>query len=121
MAFVAVHDACMRYPSTLRDLLFRVAQAGMVRAKRTDRILDEVFDNLKAGSTRRPTARTGPGPVGRGRPACSRNVQAVHPDEFVLARIDLNRQQVCAAVQQIADAWRNPPGTVEDVLVRYGE
>lgn len=48
MAFVVVYDANVLYPSTLRDLLIRVAQAGLVQAKWTDRILDEVFGNLRA-------------------------------------------------------------------------
>lgn len=38
----------MLYPYTLRDLLIRVAQAGLVQAKWTDRILDETFDALRA-------------------------------------------------------------------------
>lgn len=46
MPFVVVYDANVLYPSTLRDLLIRVAQAGPVQAKWTDRILDEVFDAL---------------------------------------------------------------------------
>lgn len=36
----------MLYPSTLRDLLIRLAQAGLVQAKWTDQILDEAFRNL---------------------------------------------------------------------------
>ena len=51
MPFVVLYDANVLYPSTLRDLLIRVAQAGLVQAKWTDRILDEVFDNL---ATNRP-------------------------------------------------------------------
>lgn len=47
MPFTAVYDACVLYPSTLRDLLIRVAQAGLVHARWTDRILDEVFDALR--------------------------------------------------------------------------
>ena len=47
MAFVVLYDANVLYPSTLRDLLIRIAQAGLVQAKWSDRILDEVFDNLK--------------------------------------------------------------------------
>lgn len=48
MAFVALYDANVLYPSTLRDVLIRVAQAGLVQAKWTERILDELFRNLKA-------------------------------------------------------------------------
>jgi predicted nucleic acid-binding protein len=47
MGFVAVYDACVLYPSTLRDLLIRIAQAGPVQAKWTEEILDEVFRNLQ--------------------------------------------------------------------------
>ncbi len=46
MSFVVLYDANVLYPSTLRDLLIRVAQAGLVQAKWTDQILDEVFNNL---------------------------------------------------------------------------
>lgn len=48
MAFVVVYDANVLYPSTLRDLLIRIAQAGLVQARWTDQILDEVFTNLRA-------------------------------------------------------------------------
>ncbi len=46
MAFIVIYDANVLYPSTLRDLLIRVTQAGLVQAKWTDEILDEVFRNL---------------------------------------------------------------------------
>lgn len=48
MSFVVVYDANVLYPSTLRDLLIRIAQTGLVQAKWTDRILDEVFRSLRA-------------------------------------------------------------------------
>lgn len=48
MSFVVLYDANVLYPSTLRDLLIRLAQAGLVQAKWSDEILDEVFDNLTA-------------------------------------------------------------------------
>ncbi len=48
MAFVALYDASVLYPSTLRDLLISIAQDGLVQAKWTDRVLDETFGNLKA-------------------------------------------------------------------------
>lgn len=46
MAFVVVYDACVLYPFHLKDLLIRVSRAGLVQAKRTNEILDEVFDNI---------------------------------------------------------------------------
>lgn len=47
MPFVVIYDANVLYPNTLRDLLIRVAQAGLVQAKWTHQILDETFDNLR--------------------------------------------------------------------------
>jgi len=46
VAFVVVYDACVLYPFHLKDLLIRVSRAGLVQAKRTNEILDEVFDNI---------------------------------------------------------------------------
>jgi len=47
MPFVVVYDACVLYPNTQRDLLIRVAQAGLVQAKWTWRILDEMKGALQ--------------------------------------------------------------------------
>lgn len=166
MAFVAVYDANVLYPSTLRDLLIRIAQAGLVQAKWTDRILDETFRNLKenrpdldpdrldrtrqlmvtavrdcmvrgyeplieAVSLPDPDDRHVLAAAVRAKaqiivtanlkdfPAeelSAWDVGAVHPDAFIEAQIDLDPQIVYAAVRQIADSRRNPPGTVDDVL-----
>nr|WTB32140.1 PIN domain-containing protein [Streptomyces sp. NBC_00830] len=48
MAFVVIYDANVLYPNVLRDVLIRVAQAGLVQAKWTEAILDETFRNIKA-------------------------------------------------------------------------
>lgn len=48
MAFTVIYDANVLYPSMLRDLLVRIAMTGMVRARWTERILDETFGNLAA-------------------------------------------------------------------------
>ena len=48
MTLVVIYDACVLYPAALRDLLMRVAQAGLVRARWTDAILDECFENIVA-------------------------------------------------------------------------
>ncbi len=47
MAVVAVYDACVLYPSPLRDLLIRLAVDELVIARWSDAILDEVFRNLR--------------------------------------------------------------------------
>jgi predicted nucleic acid-binding protein len=49
VAFVVVYDASVLYPNTLRDLLIRVAQSGLVQARWTEIILDEMFNALKRG------------------------------------------------------------------------
>jgi predicted nucleic acid-binding protein len=168
MAFVALYDANVLYPSTLRDLLISIAQDGLVQAKWTDRILDETFGNLKA---KRPDLD--PARLDRTRQAMMRavrdcmvrgyepligavelpdpddrhvlaaairakaqvivtfnlkdfpsdvlsawDVEAKHPDAFIEDQIDLDPAAVYAAVRQMADRWKNPPGTVEDVLGR---
>jgi hypothetical protein len=46
MAFIVVYDANVLYPNTLRDLLIRISQAGLVQAKWTNEILDEMFRAL---------------------------------------------------------------------------
>lgn len=48
MSTVVVYDANVLYPSTLRDVLIRVGLARLVKPKWTERILDEVFQNLHA-------------------------------------------------------------------------
>ena len=48
MPVVALYDANVLYPSTLRDVLIRVSMARLVRARWTERILDETFRNLGA-------------------------------------------------------------------------
>jgi len=46
MAFVVLYDACVLYPAPLRDLLIRIANKGIVRARWSDAILDECFRNI---------------------------------------------------------------------------
>ncbi|NBE54472.1 PIN domain-containing protein [Streptomyces boluensis] len=168
MAHVVVYDACVLYPSTLRDLLIRIAQSGLVQAKWSDRILDEVFDNLaenrpdldaaRLARTRRLMVRAirdgmvvGYEPLieamelpdpddrhvlaaavkSRAHQIVTRNlkdfpasavsrwgVRAGHPDDFVMEQIEIDRPTVFAAVHQIANSWRNPPGSVSGVLDR---
>jgi len=42
MAFVVVYDASALYPNAQRDLLIRIAQAGLVQAKWTTEIIEEM-------------------------------------------------------------------------------
>jgi len=46
MPFTVIYDACVLYPFHLRDLLIRVAQAGLVHARWSEAILREWYDAL---------------------------------------------------------------------------
>ena len=166
MAFVAVYDASVLYPSTLRDLLIRIAQSSLVQAKWTEEILDEMFtalrrqrpdlDTRKLERTRSLMATAVRDwkvsgyedlvdvlklPDTNDRHVLAAAIKAKaqvivtsnirdfpsselrkwdvdpkSPDDFVRDQISLDRSVVYASVQQIADSWRNPPGSVDDVL-----
>jgi len=47
VAFVVIYDVCVLYPAQLRDLLIRIANSGIVRARWSEQILDECFRNIK--------------------------------------------------------------------------
>jgi hypothetical protein len=48
MAFTAVYDACVLYPASVRDLIIRLGQTDLFRARWTSEILDECFRNILA-------------------------------------------------------------------------
>jgi predicted nucleic acid-binding protein len=166
VSFVVIYDANVLYPSTLRDLLIRIAQAGLVQARWTDQILDEVFGNIRENRQDLPSELldrtrtlmvkavrdclvTGYEPLipALGLPdpddrhvlaAAIRaraqvivtnnlkdfpagalrqwNIDPKDADDFVCDQIGLNAKVVWSCVQQIANSWRNPPGTIADVL-----
>lgn len=61
MAFVVIYDACVLYPAPLRDLLIRIARTGVVRARWSEKILDECFESVlkqRADLSREQLART---------------------------------------------------------------
>jgi predicted nucleic acid-binding protein len=168
VGFVVVYDASVLYPSTVRDLLIRIAQAGLVQARWTEQILDEMFaalrrnrPDLESPNLDRTRALMAtavrdwrvqgyealidslklPDPDDRHVLAAAIRARAQvivtanlldfppdilrtwdidpkSPDEFVRDQIDLDRGAVYASVQQIADSWQRPPGTVDDVLDR---
>ena len=43
MTFVALHDASVLHPGSLRDLLIRLGRSGLYQAKWTEQILDEAL------------------------------------------------------------------------------
>jgi len=46
MSFVAVLDACVLFPASLRDTLLRAAQTDLYRMQLSEDILEEVQRNL---------------------------------------------------------------------------
>ncbi|MCU0625776.1 MAG: PIN domain-containing protein [Gemmatimonadaceae bacterium] len=166
MAFVVVYDACVLHPAPLRDLLMRIAIAGIVRARWSDTILDEVFRSITTARpdlapdrlvrTRRAMVEAVPDclvtayeelaaqldlpdPDDRHVLAAAiragaqvivtynlkdfpdhtlakYDVEARHPDEFVLDSIDLVPGAVVRCVSEQAAALRKPPVTLPDLL-----
>jgi predicted nucleic acid-binding protein len=168
MTFVVIYDANVLYPATLRDVLIRLAQTGLVQAKWTETILDETFRSLHAkrpdlDETRLQRTRnlmnlavrdavvTGYEPLigslhlpdlddrhvlaaairARAQIIVTFNlsdfptevladwdVEAKHPDDFLVDQFHLDAISVHKAIQAVADSWQKPPGTVNDVLDR---
>jgi len=122
MGFVVIYDPNVLYPSTLRDLLVHVALTPLVQARWTEQILDETFRSL---ARKRPDLD--PARLRRTRElinlddfpagALTRwDVEAKHPDDFLVDQFHLDALEVHKAVQAVANSWRNPPGTADDVL-----
>jgi predicted nucleic acid-binding protein len=166
MAFVVVYDANVLYPNLLRDVLIRVAQRGLVRARWTEMILDEVFINLRANRPHLDPERmsrtrelmnasirdvliegyeplveaiTLPDPNDRHVVAAAIrahaqmivttnlrdfpaaqlekwDIEAKHPDDFLVDQFHLDAIALHVIVQQIADDTVRPPLTFGDVL-----
>lgn len=166
MAFIVVYDACVLHPAPLRDLLIRIAQAGVVRARWTEAILDECFesiierlpdvDRVKLQRTRELMAEavrdclvtgyepliaaiTLPDPNDRHVVAAAVragaqaivtfntkdfppealaefDLEAKHPDDFILESIDLAPGRIAGVVAEQAAGLRNPPRTAPEVL-----
>lgn len=166
MPFAVVYDACVLYPAPLRDLLLRVAQAGLVQARWSPTILDECFASIarerpdlapeRLARTRELMERALPAamvhsyePLVDGLqlpdpddrhvlaaairagaqaivtfnlkdfPAESLaryDIDAKHPDEFVLDCLDLAPALVANCLREQAQALRSPPKSVAEVL-----
>lgn len=58
-SFTVVYDACVLYPASMRDLLLRLGQTGLFRARWTQRIVDEALRALAASRPDLEPARLG--------------------------------------------------------------
>lgn len=166
MPFSVVYDACVLHPPSVRDLLIRIARAGIVQARWSDRILDECFASIRRDRadlsveqlerTRRlmhaaiPAANVVryeslmigmelPDPDDRHVLAAAvragaqaivtfnlsdfpaavlseYDVEAKHPDDFLMDCLDLAPALVASCVAEQAADLRSPPQSVRDVL-----
>ena len=166
MAFVVLYDACVLYPAPLRDLLVRLANTGVVRARWSAQILDECFRSiLKQRPDLKPEALhrtrelmteavpdcmvTGfeelvdglilpdandrhvlAAAIRAGAQAivtfnlddfpeaqlARYNIEAKHPDDFVIDVIDLALGRVTKVISEQAGALKNPPRSIADLL-----
>jgi hypothetical protein len=166
VAFVVLYDACVLYPAPLRDLLVRLANTGLVRARWSDMILEEYFRNLLANRpdlkpealarTRELMTQAVPDCIVTGFDALIEgldlpdvddrhvlaaairagaqaiitfnlddfpesklapyNVEAKHPDDFVLDAIDLAPGIVATVIAEQARSLRSPPRSVGELL-----
>ncbi|MCO6455376.1 MAG: PIN domain-containing protein [Pirellulaceae bacterium] len=123
----AVYDANVLYPAPLRDLIVRLAQAGLVR----DCLVtgyEELADSMalpdpddrhvlaaaiRAGAEAIVTHNLTDFP---GEILAGFDIEAQHPDDFFVSLLDLAPGAVCAAVKAQRDSLRNPPKTAEELL-----
>lgn len=166
---VAVYDANILYSAPLRDLFIRLAQAGLVRARWTEKIHDEWFrnvlrDNPHLSSERLERTRALMNEAVRDclvtgyeelivslkLPDCDDrhvlaaavraeaqvivtcnlsdfpaealapfDIQAQHPDDFLISLLDAAPGVVCSAVKRQRDALRNPPKSADELLAAF--
>jgi hypothetical protein len=166
MALTVIYDACVLYPAPLRDLFMRVAAAGLVHARWSEKILDECFrsiarqrPDLSPETLRRTrtlmneavadaivpldgSPMTGvrlPDPddhhvVAAALQAGVRvivtfnlrdfpsdalqpfGIEALHPDDFIMALLEAGAADVMTVVNRQAAALKHPPRTTLELL-----
>lgn len=163
---IAVYDANVLYPASLRDLFVRLALAGLVSFRCTDRIHEEwmrnvihnypditrakaqrvrdlmnsaIPDGIVTGYEDLIDSLTLPDPDDRhvlaaaihadaevivtfnlkdfpATALASYNIEAQHPDEFLVSLFDAAPGPVCSAVKRLREGLRNPSKTAEELL-----
>lgn len=114
MSFTVVYDANVLFPAPLRDLLIRLAQTGLVRARWTEMILDECFRNLRL---RRPDLSEQA--LSRTRAlmnAAVRDCLVSGFEDLVDGLADLAPGTVASVITKQAADLKNPPHTREQLL-----
>lgn len=169
-AVTAILDANVLYPAPLRDLLMRLAKAGLFRARWTEEIHDEWVRSVLANNpslTPDRLARTRalmneairdclvteyegmigslvlPDPSDQhvfaaaihagaevivtfnlkhfpNQSLAPYGIEALHPDDFLIALFDDSPQDFCAAVRKQRASLRNPPRSAPELLATFG-
>jgi hypothetical protein len=138
--FAAVLDACVLFPVYPRDLLLRLAEAGLYRSIFTREILDEVARNLvRTGRCSEPAAVRLVGAIAtafsddmvepgaavvvtanlRDFPAEALepwSVQAKAPDEFLVDLFWLSPARVVGTLAEQAQGYASPPVGFEEMV-----
>ena len=104
MAAVVIYDACVLHPAPLRDLLIRLPDPD-------DRHV--LAAAIRAGAETIVTANLADFP--RDSLACHQ-VEAKHPDDFVVELIDSAPEVVLAVLARQAGDLRKPPRRVDELL-----
>lgn len=170
-SFTALYDACVLYPAPLRDLLIRLADTGLFRARWTNAIHEEWIRNVlenRADLSRERLERTrdlmnehildslvtgyenliptlnlpdeddrhvlAAAIRGRADVIVTFNlkdfpeamlshyqIEAQHPDVFVLHLLNLDAVSVCTAIRKQRLDLKKPPKTAEELLDTFEE
>jgi len=116
---VVIYDACVLFPAPLRDLLLRLAERGLVRARWSDEILDEYFRNILAKRNDRRVVAAAMKADARvivtfnlrdfpDRTLSAVQIEAQHPDKFILNLLSLDDATVAAVIREQAADLKNP-------------
>ena len=125
MAFIAIYDANVLYPASLRDLLIRLAQTRLFQAKWTDQILDEMVDAIVRAQPEladRLERRKGGDiqPADESEPSTVKNVYLLTPESVGGAMVEAPRAQgeVLATIAETGDLpadWASTDGLAMEV------
>jgi len=110
MAFPAFLDTCVLYPAYLCDALLRLAEAATYRPLYRHVLAATVRANAEVLVTFNMSDFPGPA-------LKPYDVEAIHPDEFLLDQLDLYPGATVDVLRQQAAAYRRVPNTVPDILV----
>lgn len=115
MAFTVVYDACALHAAPLRDLLIRIANKRLISGIELPGANDRhvVAAAIRSGAQVIVTFNLRDFPSDSLSPY---NLEAQHPDDFVLNAIDLSPGTVLRALEEQSAALRNPPVDLLELL-----